>query len=440
MTMSSTEREDDSGAARDRRVRTSFARSLRIAPLAALVTLTFLAGGVRLERARRKVRRDAGSLAVAPGIPAAPLLTGGAGEEPAQVPRRAGATLHGDAQRTHRAQGRGPKELRLGWSFVAGDAIQAQITASPDEKTLYAASLDANLYALDKATGALKWKVPLGDRIYSTPAVADDGTLYVGSDAGLFFAINDAGRILWKLETQAQADTAPVLASDGTIFFGAGAQLWALYRDGHVRWRFGAKDKIFSSPALSPDGLVVVFGSQDDRLYAVSAAGKLAWSLDLGADVDASSVIAADGSVFAGSDAGEVVRVSPRGEIVWRTKLGGFVRGALSLARNGDVLAGVYGPTPRQVRLDSATGTIKGAFSVQGTGAPEFGVHGGALEDADGALYFGAQDDTVYALDPRGAIRWTYGAGGDVDCPLTLLGDGSLVFGADDGKVQMLLP
>src|SRR5262249_47404580 len=158
---------------------------------------------------------------------------------------------------------------------------------------------------------------------------------------------------------------------------------------GDVAWRFEARGKIFAAPALA--GALVVFGSQDHRAYAVRATtGQLAWSVDLGADVDGAPAIGDTGEIFVGTDNDEVVRLSESGQVVWRTNVGGYVRGPLSVARNGDVLAGVYGPTPRQVRLDGKSGAMLGSFAVHGTGARQFGIHGGAMEDDRGALFFGA--------------------------------------------------
>jgi len=115
------------------------------------------------------------------------------------------------------------------------------------------------------------------------------------------------------------------------------------------------------------------------------------------------------------------------------------VRGTLSVARNGDVLAGVYGPAPRAVRLTAEDGSLRGEFRIQGTGAREFGVHGGCLEDAAGLLLFGAQDDSVYAIDEAGKLLWRFTTDGDVDAPVTLLGDGSVVVASDDGHVSLLI-
>src|SRR5262249_5194918 len=143
--------------------------------------------------------------------------------------------------------------------------------------------------------------------------------------------------------------------------------------------------------------------------------------------------------IYVGTDASEVVRLDDKGHVVWRAAVGGFVRGALSIARNGDVLAGTYGPVPRMVRI-TPDGNIRGAFAIQGTGAREFGIHGGPVEDEDGVLYFGAQDDAVYAIGTDGAQRWSFKTGADVDAPLTMLSDGSLIVPSEDGTVTMLLP
>jgi outer membrane protein assembly factor BamB len=53
----------------------------------------------------------------------------------------------------------------------------------------------------------------------------------------------------------------------------------------------------------------VVFGSQDDRLYALDSEGHHRWSLELGGDVDSSPVLAADGTLYVGSDDGRLYAI-----------------------------------------------------------------------------------------------------------------------------------
>lgn len=343
--------------------------------------------------------------------------------------------IHEDPHHTHRAHGRVPRDMQLEWKFSTDGPIEAQVVVSIDESTLYVATLGGSLFALNRS-GTKIWSTPLGGRVYSSPAVAEDGTIYVGSDAGLFFAVSKAGQVRWKLETSADADTGAVVLASGEVVFASGNAVFAVRPSGDVAWRFATKGKVFTSPAVTDDGLIV-FGSQDDHVYALTPKGALEWATDLGADVDGSPAIGDDGSLFIGTDAGDVVRLGARGQILWRTSVGGFVRGGLSVARNGDVLAGVYGPAPREARI-TAEGVLRGAFAVQGTGAREFGVHGGALEDDDGTLVFGAQDDKVYVVGVDGDEWWHFRTGGDVDAPVTLLSDGTLLVASDDGSVYSI--
>ena len=346
--------------------------------------------------------------------------------------------VHGGPRHLHRAAARGPRTAKVGWRVKVDGAVATQVTVSPDERTLYAGTLAGSLVALAREDGKQRWSAALGERVYSTPLVADDGTIYVGSDAKKLTALSSEGAVLWRLEVDGEADSGPVLARDGTVVFAAGSSVLAVRRGGDIAWRFTAKGKIFASPAITEGGLVIV-GSQDDHVYALGAGGALAWSVDLGADVDGAPVVADDGSIYVGTDKDEVVRLDAHGKIIWRVTVGGYVRGVLSLARNGDVMAGTYGPVPRVVRV-APDGTIRGAFAIQGTGAREFGIHGGPLEDAEGALYFGAQDDFAYALGTDGAVRWRFETGADVDAPLSMLSDGSLVVASEDGTITMLLP
>jgi outer membrane protein assembly factor BamB len=269
--------------------------------------------------------------------------------------------------------------------------------------------------------------------VYGAPSVAEDGTVYVGSDSKNLYAFKPNGDTVFKLKLDGEVDTPLLLRPQGGVVAASERELLGVSARGDVLFRYEAAGKIFTSAARDSHG-TLYFGAHDHCAYAVSEAGALRWKMDLGSDVDAGPAVADDGTIVFGTDAGEVVRVSPDGRILARTDVRGFVRGAISLARNGDALVGVYGPVPAMVRI-SAEGQVVGRFPVPGTGAKEFGVHGGALEDATGAVYFGAQDNRVYGLDPAGNLRFTLETQGDVDAPLTLMPNGDLVFASEDGNV-----
>lgn len=359
----------------------------------------------------------------------------------AEVPEKSARMMHGSPAHAHRVRARGPQTAeKIAFRVSVAGPVAAQVTASPDESTLYVSTLHGQLVALNRIDGAKRWSISLGDRVYGAPLVHEDGTIYVGSDAKKFFAISPAkGDFVFRLDTEGEADTSAVFGRDGAIIFAAGIHVHSARRGGDVAWRFAAKNKVYTSPAITRDGLTIV-GSQDHHVYAIGPGGNLAWAVDLAADVDGAPVVGDDGAIYVGTDGQEVVRLDPtKGSVVWRMNVGGFVRGCLSIARNGDVLAGTYGPVPRVVRLTS-DGLVRGAFAIQGTGAREFGIHGAPLEDEDGTLYFGAQDDAAYAIGVDGAVKWRFVTGGDIDAPLSMLSDGSLIVPSEDGTVTLLLP
>jgi glucose dehydrogenase len=54
---------------------------------------------------------------------------------------------------------------------------------------VYFGSGDSNVYALDAATGRLKWKFKTGDVVHSSPAIAD-GTVFIGSWDAYLYALD----------------------------------------------------------------------------------------------------------------------------------------------------------------------------------------------------------------------------------------------------------
>jgi outer membrane protein assembly factor BamB len=347
--------------------------------------------------------------------------------------------MHGDARRTHRVGAKGPEKGEVFAELKLPGPVLAQVIPCPDGSCLYAASLDGKLYRIRLEAGAppaLAWAAELNERVYGTPIVTAKGTVYVGSDSKRLYAIDAAGKTQWRFDAEDEVDTAGLISASDLIVFGAGKHLFGLRSDGTSAFRTEVRGKVFGSPALLPSGSIV-FGAQDNRVYGVSASGGQLFAVDLGGDVDGAPAVADDGSFFVGTDQEEVVHLSERGAVLWRKKYSGYVRGALSIARNGDVLFGTYGPNPGLYRVSEKTGDVLGVFSIVGTGSKDFGVVGGALEDASGTLYFGAQDDILYAVGPEGE-KWRKKLNGDIDAPLTLLADGTLVAATSKGSVYLI--
>src|SRR5690349_2886248 len=86
------------------------------------------------------------------------------------------AMFGGDARHTGRRGGRAPvKAPAEVWSVDVHGVVAGSPTIGPDG-TIYVASHDGGLYAIDR-DGKVRWTFKTGDRSWSTPAVAEDGTV-----------------------------------------------------------------------------------------------------------------------------------------------------------------------------------------------------------------------------------------------------------------------
>jgi outer membrane protein assembly factor BamB len=66
------------------------------------------------------------------------------------------------------------------------------ITSSPSvlDGTVYFGSWDNNVYALDANSGVKLWSYTTGGSVFSSPAIAKGGQVYIGSDDGHLYCIN----------------------------------------------------------------------------------------------------------------------------------------------------------------------------------------------------------------------------------------------------------
>jgi outer membrane protein assembly factor BamB len=135
------------------------------------------------------------------------------------------------------------------------------------------------LYALDGATGAQKWSFATGGGL-SPAVIGDDGTVYLGSsgsDGSTFYALNGTtGSLKWSSAIGSAIRCTPALAADGTVYLGTSdGKVWALDgASGSPQWTFGDAGEICSL-AIASDGTVFA-GSTNGKVYAVQGSAGLA--------------------------------------------------------------------------------------------------------------------------------------------------------------------
>jgi outer membrane protein assembly factor BamB len=233
---------------------------------------------------------------------------------------------------------------------------------------------------LDVQTGAVKWKIPLNQRIYFAPASGGD-RIAVGNDDGIAVLNPSGGAIVWRKRLAAGADRCLINSRRNTVYAAGndgfvhcfdlktGEDKWqgdfiqeapdgpksisakakrsdqrarpsgmvcgerSLYvtvfdqmrlvaldlEDGHERGSYLTKGWVFSTPTLDDD--LILFGSQDRFLHAVDKTTRQpTWTFKTGARVEADCV-SVEGRVYFGSCDGCLYCLDRAdGKEVWKFK------------------------------------------------------------------------------------------------------------------------
>jgi outer membrane protein assembly factor BamB len=96
------------------------------------------------------------------------------------------------------------------------------IVSSPalaGDGTIYVGCMDGKLYALDPVNGSQRWSFTAGAYfVIGSPSVDGAGRIYVGDSDGVIHALFPSGSELWNYSTQSNIASAPVIAGDHTLY------------------------------------------------------------------------------------------------------------------------------------------------------------------------------------------------------------------------------
>jgi outer membrane protein assembly factor BamB len=335
--------------------------------------------------------------------------------------------FRGNPQLTGVATGSVPADLRLLWTYDAGDSIESSAAISGG--TVYVGSQSKDLLAVDLQTGKLRWKYRATDSIGESSPAVYDGIVYVGDLNGVLHAVNAAnGKALWTCKTEAEIRSSPVIAGDRLLIGSYDGNLYCLSRrDGKLVWKFTTGSYLHGTPAL--EGGVAYVSGCDEVFHGIRLAdGQEVVRFPAGGPSGASPAMLGDWAWF-GNFNNEVVGASVRQKrILWR-----YLRPAArfpfysSAAAAGDRI--VVGGRDKLVHCLNAT-----------TGKPIWTFPTRARVDsspaiADGRVYIGSNDGHFYVLDlAAGTKLWDFEAGAPLSASPAIAA-GRVVIGSQDGRL-----
>jgi outer membrane protein assembly factor BamB len=289
------------------------------------------------------------------------------------------------------------------WRFRA-DRVEGGIVIDNDG-IIYFGDFGRYLYAI-YPDGTLKWKHKLGGWIWSTPAIDEDGTIYVGvDDSSCLYAINPNGTEKWRFNAHDTIYSSPAIAEDGTIYFGTmgvGYNIYAVNPDGTEKWHYKTGYKITSDPAIGDDGTVYI-GSGDSYLYAMYPNGTLRWRFKTGDEIHGHPAIGEDGTIYIGSYDDYFYAIYANGTMKWRFHSAWGTANSAAIADDGTIYVGT-----NKLYARNPDGSHKWSFNLGAN--RRIGFSSPAIS-ADGTIYVGVEignrdGGEIIAVNSDGTERW----------------------------------
>lgn len=185
-------------------------------------------------------------------------------------------------------------EGTLAWKFdQSSEALWAQPVY--DGEKVYLASMDHSMYALEVSAKNVRqvWSVDLGGAMVASPALGEDGNLYVGTMTHELVSVSPSGKVLWRFETQGAVWASPVVHEGQVMFGDLSGTIYALNAsNGNIEWTVTVDGPVIGSGALLEDG--VAFGIEEAGVQAVSFSGVKQWSHPVDGELQAGLVQAGD--------------------------------------------------------------------------------------------------------------------------------------------------
>jgi eukaryotic-like serine/threonine-protein kinase len=202
------------------------------------------------------------------------------------------------------------------WKFTAGHGLWSTPAVNGD--VVYLSSMDHFLYALSLNNGQEIWKVDAGGSIVHTPELSEDGSIYVGTIANEVLSIDANGRIRWRIPTDNAVWTQPTLLTPPCIL----RFEWNIYavnaENGSVVWRKDlAAGAIVGSAVVIDDQ--IVFGTENGQLHAFGPGGEARWNRAFNGKLYSSPVVTGD-RIIIGIVQGDnlVVALDSNGSELWK--------------------------------------------------------------------------------------------------------------------------
>lgn len=293
------------------------------------------------------------------------------------------------------------------------------------------------------------WSIDLdGELNHSNPAVADDGTVYIGFNQAIrenqgpdFYALKDGAKVWEQVfleggeQKSDQIRSSPSIGPNGNLYtssFYSRTTFVLNSTTGVIENEINLDARVrYTCPTFGTDGSIYIAGHDKGGkgFHSVNQSLTAAnWVFESGTEFNATPAIGSDGTIYIGSTNDNFYAINPDGTEKWRINYGTWTASATAIGPDDTIYFSGETATGGVLLAINADGTIKWQKDL-----PEKAAQGGPAVAADGTIYLGGYEEKMIAYNPDGTEKWSYNAKGPIETVPAIDNDGNLYFGDTNG-------
>jgi outer membrane protein assembly factor BamB/outer membrane protein OmpA-like peptidoglycan-associated protein len=197
-----------------------------------------------------------------------------------------------------------PESSALNWSFKAPKYITYAVSAN---LKVYVSSTDGYLYALNEATGRIKWDFNTGSPILTMPVISE-GKVITSSGRKLFCLDEKNGNIIWaRFDPNYYTQLGTPIIWNGKVMYAARKAFYARnLNNGRIIWVNRELQTYGASPVLYDNKIIATSksysGGNSTYINVLDAAtGTILWKKKLSHDPNSFTPLIKDGIIYTAS-------------------------------------------------------------------------------------------------------------------------------------------
>ncbi len=334
-----------------------------------------------------------------------------------------------DRSNSGRSDHCGPEDPFASVSYTTGNSIHSSPIIGADT-TIYFGTDGGYLYAMNPDLSTYKWRYDVpGGNVRSTPAIDDIGNIYFVANDDSLHALTSDGIRKWTyyLEVGANPKSPPIIGENGIIYITVLNNVYAIDNKGKLKWSLLIAGNNYSSGIVLNGNILYTSVVSDSRLYAIQDNGNSSqtmWQKALVSGMystpstngDTIYFTLNDGKLYAIQDTGSYfvdlwsVQIDPP-----KVELFDMYYSSPAIGFDNTIYVGT--PFNNLVAV-SPDGEIKWKYTVSDR------VWSSPVIDSNGIIYFGSNNDTLYALEDSfyyAAVKWKFPVDGNMENSVALV-------------------